>query len=225
MPWGQLGCQLRGLLAETSTNASILTIRHGTDSLISSLTMFFSSAFTIERYLAVCRPLETSSFSTVRRAIRFQIIIWFIAILSSTPYFYLSKRIENQCSFDSNSHVFATICFHLSATFFFVLPALILCFLYAFMAQRLYTAGLINQVHWSKSSPMKIGSVPTNLPHLASTNLKISRHASTPTLILPRPGILRQTNLSSPKLTLNIQSMKKSAFKMLCKSKKNKRRT
>jgi hypothetical protein len=27
LPWGELGCKLRSLLAETSTNASILTIR------------------------------------------------------------------------------------------------------------------------------------------------------------------------------------------------------
>ena len=65
---------------------------------------------------------------------------------------------------------------------------------------------------------MQIGSVPMNLPQYATLSAGLARHASTPALVYSRPGILRQPNVPSPKLTLHIQSMKKSAFKMLCKS-------
>lgn len=89
------------------------------------------------------------------------------------------------------------------------------------MAQRLYAAGMINQVRWANAPPVKMSSVPMNLPQLANGRAPLARHASTPTLNINRPGILRQANSSSPGLAIHVQSMKKSAFKMLCKSNLN----
>lgn len=54
--FGQTFCIVRGLGAETSANASILTI----------------TAFTVERYLAICKPLSSHAFlSSPSRAIRY----------------------------------------------------------------------------------------------------------------------------------------------------------
>lgn len=182
------------------------------------------SAFTIERYCAVCRPLRGSSLSTTRRAVKIQIFIWLIAILSSTPYFYITKSHYHQCTFDENYQLLATISFHISATFFFVLPATILCLLYACMAQRLYNIGLLHEkVNWSKSKRRNSLSCPMGLQHLGLTDRRIEehfrakRHLSSPTVLLARQSGSRYGNTSSPGLTLHIQSMKKSAFKMLCK--------
>ncbi|CAF1253637.1 unnamed protein product [Rotaria sordida] len=205
LPWGQLGCKLRGLLAETSTNASILTI----------------SAFTIERYLAVCRPLHTSFLSTTRRAIKIQILIWFIAILSSTPYLYITIKIDNVCSFNEDFQLLIKICFHISATIFFVLPAFILCILYALMAQRLYSARLLNDVRWSKTSGNESFSTPGRLKPVENDNndleekLKKSSNSSTRSLMKKDPSNTRHNNSFSTGQTLNVPSMKKSAFKML----------
>ncbi|UJR09130.1 hypothetical protein I4U23_013377 [Adineta vaga] len=191
LPWNEFVCKLRSLLAETSTNASILTI----------------SAFTIERYLAVCRPLHTSYHSTRRRAIKIQLIIWFIAILSSMPYFYFIERTNDHCDFDTNFHFSVQICFHISATIFFVLPAFILCILYALMAQRLYSVGLINRIRWSKSSTTESYSSPICLQKIEYDNLnfQLQRHSS----------IFRNTKHSRSASINPSQSMKKSAFKML----------
>ncbi|CAF2936981.1 unnamed protein product [Rotaria sp. Silwood2] len=208
VPWGEHGCKLRSLLAETSTNASILTI----------------SAFTIERYLAVCRPLHTSFLSTTRRAIKIQIIIWFIAILSSTPYLYITKKIDNLCSFNQDFQLLIKICFHISATIFFVLPAFILCVLYALMARRLYSAGFLHDVRWSKTNGRESFSTSGRLKSIENDNnnnnngleqkfKKISR-SSTRSLMRKDPSI-RYNNSFSPGQQLNIPSMKKSAFKML----------
>ncbi|CAF4787208.1 unnamed protein product [Rotaria sp. Silwood1] len=204
VPWGQLGCKLRSLLAETSTNASILTI----------------SAFTIERYLAVCRPLHTSFLSTTRRAIKIQIFIWFIAILSSTPYLYITKKVHNFCSFDQDFHLLIKICFYISATIFFVLPVFILCILYALMARRLYSAGLLHGVRWSKISGRESYSISGHLRSIENDNtgleykFKNFSRSSTRSLMRKDPSIRRNNSFTATQ-QLNVPSMKKSAFKML----------
>jgi hypothetical protein len=226
LPWGELGCKFRSLFAETSTNASILTIR-----LIfrkkSNFKIFFYfflllSAFTIERYIAVCRPLHTSILTT-RRAIKIQILIWFIAILSSTPYFYLTIKFDNHCYFDQDFPLFVKICFYISATFFFVLPAFILCILYALMAQRLYSTDLFHDSRWSKSSGTGSYSSPicvqrikhdsNGLEESAKQQCDLSTNGTTRYSFIPNSN--KNSSMTSSSATS--QSMKKSAFKMLCK--------
>ena len=180
---------------------------------------FIFSAFTIERYLAVCRPLRTSSFSTTTRANRVQLLIWFIAILSSTPYFYLTQNIEDQCLLNPSRRKFATICFSLSASLFFLIPALILCFLYALMAQHLYAASQIERIRWSKEEKIRTSLAPTDLVMTPlEQDYRFSRHASTNSLVLKRSSFIPQRQFSTSGMTLPIQSMKKSAFKMLGKT-------
>jgi hypothetical protein len=163
----------------------------------------------------VCHPLANSSLSTTRRAIKALIFIWFIAILSSTPYFYFTTKIDYQCTFDQNYQLFVKICIHISATCFFVLPVFILCLLYALMAQRLYNVGLSHQIHWSKNQ----GTHTQDLQHIRfmdqslEEQFQVARRLSSPALILSRQSIFR----NSAGLSLHVQSMKKSAFKMLCK--------
>lgn len=53
-PFGLAFCLLRALAAETSTYASILTI----------------TAFTVERYLAICHPMKAKATSGPERAIK-----------------------------------------------------------------------------------------------------------------------------------------------------------
>ena len=178
---------------------------------------WFYSAFTIERYLAVCHPLQISSFSTTRRAIKIQVLIWFIAILSSTPYFHITTQIEHHCQFDADFEFFVVVCFYISATIFFVLPVFILCILYALMARRLYSVDLFHEIRWSKSSGTESGSSPVGFQRMEHDHLKPYRNASTPSLMTRQPSISRCQRTSTAGLALNIHSMKKSAFKMLCK--------
>ncbi|MCL4153585.1 UNVERIFIED_CONTAM: hypothetical protein GTU68_065062 [Idotea baltica] len=62
-------CIIRGLAAETSTNATILTI----------------VAFTIERYIGICHPLRIFALSNLKRVVKFILVIWVLAILSAIP--------------------------------------------------------------------------------------------------------------------------------------------
>lgn len=66
---GETWCVLRALFSETCTNASVLTI----------------TAFTVERYIAICYPLKAHTMSQLPRAIKTILVIWVIAAISSTP--------------------------------------------------------------------------------------------------------------------------------------------
>ncbi|CAF1002168.1 unnamed protein product, partial [Didymodactylos carnosus] len=195
-PFGQIGCKLRSLLAETSTNVSILTI----------------SAFTIERFIAICHPLRSSSLSTIHRALKIQLLIWIIAILFAIPYYHLTVRTSSGCTLDLTKTEWLTLCFRISASIFFVLPAFLLFIMYALMARRLYTSGFLQEVRSSKDGT----SVPCldGVQHLQNEYDNHQRsllgqcpHRESTTSILTRPN----SRLSQHREN----SMKKSAFKML----------
>lgn len=67
--FGESFCIIRGYLSEASTYASILTI----------------SAFTVERYVAICHPLWAHTMSQLPRAVTSIVIIWILAALCAIP--------------------------------------------------------------------------------------------------------------------------------------------
>ncbi len=67
--FGEFFCVTRGLTSETSTNASVLTI----------------TAFTFERFLAICYPLRAHTMSKLNRAVKIIVGIWILAALSAVP--------------------------------------------------------------------------------------------------------------------------------------------
>lgn len=67
--FGSYFCVFRPFISETSTNASILTI----------------TAFTVERYLAICHPLRAHTMSQLSRAIRVILFVWAISALAAIP--------------------------------------------------------------------------------------------------------------------------------------------
>lgn len=70
-PWifGETCCILRTLFAEMSTYTSILTI----------------TAFTVERYVAICHPMKAQKMSSLHRAVRVIFSTWVIASLCAIP--------------------------------------------------------------------------------------------------------------------------------------------
>jgi len=69
-PFGEAFCVLRGLASETSANATVLTI----------------TAFTVERYLAICRPFILQKWqNNLSRVIRQILLIWVLSILLAVP--------------------------------------------------------------------------------------------------------------------------------------------
>ena len=70
--FGEAFCIIRGLTAETSTYASILTI----------------TAFTVERYVAICHPMRSPSMLVLSRAVKAIVIIWVVSGVCSIPIVY-----------------------------------------------------------------------------------------------------------------------------------------
>uniref|UniRef100_X2B220 G-protein coupled receptors family 1 profile domain-containing protein n=1 Tax=Capitella teleta TaxID=283909 RepID=X2B220_CAPTE len=70
-PWvfGETFCIVRSMAAETSTYASILTI----------------TAFTMERYLAICHPMRAQTLSSLKRAIKVVMLLWFVSAICAIP--------------------------------------------------------------------------------------------------------------------------------------------
>ena len=70
-PWifGETFCVIRTMAAETSTYASILTI----------------TAFTVERYVAICHPMRAQTMSSLNRAIKVIVLIWTVSAICSVP--------------------------------------------------------------------------------------------------------------------------------------------
>lgn len=137
--FGEVFCILRGWSSEASTNASILTI----------------TAFTVERYLAICHPIRAHTMSRLSRAIKFIIGIWILAALSAITMGYQIGIVYEVD--DNNNEILETAtcnvkrpldhAFECSTFIFFIFPATILCILYALIGFQLRRSTDIGRKH------------------------------------------------------------------------------
>ncbi|KAL1377016.1 hypothetical protein pipiens_004251 [Culex pipiens pipiens] len=119
-PFGINICILQGLAAETSANATVLTI----------------TAFTVERYIAICKPFLSHTVSKPSRAVRYIIAVWIIAMCLAVPQ-ALALVIDESfgtCTVrqDRQRHVFT-----MSAVIVFVCPMCVLTVLYVLIGLQL----------------------------------------------------------------------------------------
>lgn len=78
--FGNTFCFVRGLFAEISGNATVLTI----------------TAFTVERYLAICHPFLSHTMSKLSRAVKFIIFIWILSVCLAIPQ-ALPLKVVGEC--------------------------------------------------------------------------------------------------------------------------------
>lgn len=126
--FGEYFCIGRGLLAETSANATVLTI----------------TAFTVERYMAICHPFLGQAMSKLSRAIRIIFLVWLLAVLTAIP---------QAAQFGINSYggidkcvvvrVIVQHSFQLSTIIFFFAPMSIILVLYLCIGLHLYRSSVI----------------------------------------------------------------------------------
>uniref|UniRef100_A0AAR5PRE8 G-protein coupled receptors family 1 profile domain-containing protein n=1 Tax=Dendroctonus ponderosae TaxID=77166 RepID=A0AAR5PRE8_DENPD len=138
--FGNLFCFLRGLLAETSGNATVLTI----------------TGFTVERYLAICHPFLSHTMSKLSRAVKFILLIWFVAISFAIPQ-ALPLKVAGDCPMCLPTEPVMNHSFEISTFVFFVAPMTLITVLYILIGTTLSTSNMMrtrsrsNRVH-SKSS-------------------------------------------------------------------------
>lgn len=128
--WGRIGCALFIFLQYLGINASSLSI----------------TAFTVERYIAICHPMKAQKMCTVHRAKRIIVCVWCFAFTYCSPWLFLTKtepiyykgytEIET-CTFSLPRKYYLGY-FFADLVLFYVLPLLLSCVLYGLIARILF---------------------------------------------------------------------------------------
>ncbi|XP_054159701.1 pyrokinin-1 receptor-like [Oppia nitens] len=164
--FGESVCILRGLTSEMSTNASILTI----------------TAFTVERYVAICHPLKAHTMSQLPRAIKTILIIWALGAICAVPvawqfgilYLLTSTGMQiyesAQCTV---KRVIFEYGFETTTLVFFIIPITLISVLYVLIGVHLHRSS--RQVR--SGSLKELSTSETNSSHNHSVDYQ--RHNST----------------------------------------------
>ncbi|KAH8293034.1 hypothetical protein KR054_009223 [Drosophila jambulina] len=125
-------CILESVLSETAANATVLTI----------------TAFTVERYIAICHPFRQHTMSKLSRAVKFIFAIWIAALLLALPQAIQFSVVVQDMGLGSGSsctmkndffaHVFAV-----SGFLFFGGPMTAICVLYVLIGVKLKRSRLL----------------------------------------------------------------------------------
>jgi hypothetical protein len=130
--FGEVFCVLRGLAAETSANATVLTI----------------TAFTVERYVAICHPFLSHTMSKLSRAVKLILVIWLVALAFAVPQafqFGIVVGSTPEMVMCAVKKVIIAHSFELSTFLFFVTPMTLITVLYALIGLRLRTSSMMKK--------------------------------------------------------------------------------
>ncbi|GAB0092448.1 Neuromedin U receptor [Sergentomyia squamirostris] len=126
-PLSETVCILQGFTAETSANATVLTI----------------TAFTVERYMAICHPFLSHTMSKLSRAIKFILAIWVLSMCLAVPQVWNYGFTEGDfCSIkpEANKHVFL-----ISTVLVFAFPMVVITVLYVLIGLQLRKSKVVSR--------------------------------------------------------------------------------
>ncbi|XP_043236634.1 thyrotropin-releasing hormone receptor-like [Amphibalanus amphitrite] len=124
--WGNAGCAILVFLQNMGINASALSV----------------TAFTVERFIAICLPLKARTICTVSRAKRIILAVWVFAFLYCIPWVFLTKVSPvryigvsdvQQCTFKLTRQAYLGY-FFADIVLFYVVPLLVSSVLYTRIA-------------------------------------------------------------------------------------------
>ncbi|XP_076059996.1 thyrotropin-releasing hormone receptor-like isoform X2 [Oratosquilla oratoria] len=130
--WGQAGCSLMIFLQHLGINASSLSL----------------TAFTVERYIAICHPMKAQTVCTVKRAKKITLLVWAFAVTYCSPWLFLTQVVKlnynvdyptQECTFKLSRRHYLFYYF-LDIIVFYVVPLLLSCVLYSLIARILFTS-------------------------------------------------------------------------------------
>ncbi|KAL0879808.1 hypothetical protein ABMA27_003517 [Loxostege sticticalis] len=105
-------------------------------------------AFSLERYLAICHPLHLYAMAGLRRALRIVAALWAFSLLAAAPFaLYTTVSYHEYPPGSGNSSLESAFCamlempswylWELSSLLFFVVPGLLILYLYVRMGLRI----------------------------------------------------------------------------------------
>nr|XP_053646767.1 thyrotropin-releasing hormone receptor-like [Cherax quadricarinatus] len=130
--WGHVGCAIMIFLQNLGINASSLSL----------------TAFTVERYIAICHPMKAQTVCTVERAKKITLLVWVFAVCYCSPWLYLTTVIPlsyavdyptQECTFKLSRDQYFLYYF-LDIIMFYVVPLLMSCVFYSLIARILFTS-------------------------------------------------------------------------------------
>ncbi|XP_069165093.1 LOW QUALITY PROTEIN: thyrotropin-releasing hormone receptor [Procambarus clarkii] len=130
--WGHVGCAIMIFLQNLGINASSLSL----------------TAFTVERYIAICHPMKAQTVCTVERAKKITLVVWVFAVCYCSPWLYLTTVVPlayavdyptQECTFKLSRDQYFLYYF-LDIIVFYVVPLLLSCVLYSLIARILFTS-------------------------------------------------------------------------------------
>lgn len=135
-PWtyGEVLCKFRALVSEMTSYTSVLTI----------------VAFSLERYLAICHPLQSYRMSGLRRAVRIIAVLWVISFVAALPFAVLSTvhllewpigsgKLAPESAFCAMLESYM-VC-ETSSLLFFLLPMLVMIVIYGRIGCKIRSRG------------------------------------------------------------------------------------
>ncbi|KAG1658893.1 Thyrotropin-releasing hormone receptor [Nymphon striatum] len=156
--FGQVGCSSFIFLQYLGINASSLSI----------------TAFTIERYIAICHPMKAHAICTISRAIKIICAVWlfgfsyclaWLFMVRTEPLHYKEYPDLETCNFRFPREVYVTI-FFTDILLFYCIPLLLCVILYGMIARMLLTCdipktfGNKSNGHHADSKKSKSGANP-----------------------------------------------------------------
>jgi thyrotropin-releasing hormone receptor len=132
-PFGRVMCSLLIFLQYLGVDTSALSI----------------TAFTMERYIAICHPLRSQTMCTVKRAKRIIAVIWIFGILYCSPWLGLTVLSQQQ-----RKHTVVDVCqvrlkreqytayYMTDLILFYIVPLLISAVLYGLIARILFKTNI-----------------------------------------------------------------------------------
>ncbi|XP_022705340.1 thyrotropin-releasing hormone receptor-like isoform X1 [Varroa jacobsoni] len=131
--FGRAGCAMFVFFQYLGINASSLSI----------------TAFTVERYIAICLPMKAQTMCTVKRAKKIILAVWLFALCYCCPWlFFLTTtrpiyyrgqehRYVETCTYSLHRSFYMRF-FFADIILFYVIPLILSCVLYGRMAQVLF---------------------------------------------------------------------------------------
>ncbi|CAG9859315.1 unnamed protein product [Phyllotreta striolata] len=166
--FGEAFCILQGLTAETSANATVLTI----------------TAFTVERYVAICHPFLSHTLSKLNRAVKYIILIWAIAVGLAVPQ---AMAFGIVCEVLANGYIVEDHCmcmikreivphtFLISTLLFFVAPMSLITVLYICIGLQLRRSTVASARGSVRSKQQKVYNPVVTYVHPSAQVLVLNR--------------------------------------------------